>query len=131
MLPLYLSEAGSSVLHLLPILGAALILPGLVNPTSAVQRTGLFVVAILLSLRYLWWRATETIAPLGLTVDWAASWSLFALEALAMIGSFSAFIIMMRYRDRGEEATRNAGWWGSRAELQASKLRSGRQSSAR
>ena len=83
MLPLYLSEAGSSVLHLLPILGAALILPGLVNPTSAVQRTGLFVVAILLSLRYLWWRATETIAPLGLTVDWAASWSLFALEALA------------------------------------------------
>ncbi|KGM50598.1 glycosyltransferase [Pseudooceanicola atlanticus] len=116
MPPLYLSEAGSSVLHLLPVLGAALILPGLVNPRSGVQRTALFVIAMALSLRYLWWRATETIAPLGLTVDWAASWSLFAMEFLAMIGSFSAFIIMMRYRDRGEEATRNAGWWGSRAE---------------
>ena len=50
MPPLYLSEAGSSVLHLLPVLGAALILPGLVNPRSGVQRTALFLIAMALSL---------------------------------------------------------------------------------
>jgi len=113
---IHLGEFWSSVLHLLPILGAALVLPGLVNRTRPWQRSALFAVAMVLALRYIWWRGTETIAPLGLTLDWAASWSLFGLELLTMIGSFSAFVIMMRYRDRSEEASINYGWWPSHRE---------------
>ena len=108
----YPSELGSSVAHLLLVAGVALILPVLVDPLRTAHRAVLLAIAGLLSLRYLWWRATETIAPPGWTVDMAASWTLFALEMLALIGSLSAFVILSRIRLRSGEADAHLGWWG-------------------
>ncbi len=47
----------------------------------------------------------------GLTVDFAASWSLFALELLSLVGSLSAFVIMSRIKERSSEADANLAWW--------------------
>ena len=108
----YLSEIESSLVHLALAAGIALLLPLVVNPQRTLHRAILLGIAALLALRYVWWRATETIAPFGLTADWAASWSLLGLEAAAIAGSLSAFLILTRTRDRSAEATAHAGWWG-------------------
>lgn len=109
---IYLGETASSLMHLLLVAGLALLVPVFVDPARTWHRALLLFGAILLGLRYIWWRATETIAPLGLTWDWAASWSLLALEMATVLGSISAFVMLMRTRNRSAEATAHLGWWG-------------------
>lgn len=108
----HLTELGSSWTHVLLALGAGLILPSVVDPTNNRHRAALMGISFLLALRYVWWRGTETLAPAGWTIDMLASWSLFALEMLALIGSISAFTIMSRIRLRSEEADAHEAWWG-------------------
>lgn len=104
-------EVGAALALLLAVAGAGLLLPLLISRDNIVHRALLMGVAALLALRYAWWRATETLAPFGMTWDWAASWSLFAFEALAMAGSFSAFAMLSRVRRRSGDADRHEDWW--------------------
>lgn len=109
-----LDELTASIVGVLLIAGLGLILPYVVRPTDNRHRAALFAVAFLLAIRYAWWRATQTLAPAGLTIDALASWSLFALEMLSLIGSLSAFVIMSRIKLRSAEADAHLGWWGER-----------------
>ncbi|MBM3604871.1 MAG: glycosyltransferase [Alphaproteobacteria bacterium] len=108
----YLSELGSSAVHLLLVLGAGLILPYWVDIRNNMHRTILLTGTFVLAMRYIWWRGAETLSPVGLSFDMLASWSLFAFELLAMIGSVSSLAIMSRLRLRSAEADAHAGWWG-------------------
>jgi cellulose synthase (UDP-forming) len=108
---LYLSEIESSLARVLLVVGIALVLPFVFKRHKNWHRGAIFAVAGIAALRYLWWRATETIAPFGMTWDCAASWSLLGLERLSLIRSLSSFVILFRTRDRSDEATRNLGWW--------------------
>ncbi|MBS3648040.1 glycosyltransferase [Pseudaminobacter sp. 19-2017] len=112
--PLLLGELGSSTVQIILVLSVGMIVPHLLDPRNNLHRAVLFGIAAVLAVRYLWWRATQTIAPFGLTMDCLASWSFFALETGAAISSLNSFLIMSRTRDRSEEATQNAGWWGER-----------------
>ncbi|MBS0126534.1 glycosyltransferase [Thetidibacter halocola] len=105
-------EFAASVIDVSLVAGIGLLLPYVIDRTRTLHRALLFAVAFALAGRYAWWRATETLAPAGWTVDMAASWSLFALEMAALLGSLSAFVIMSRLRLRGAEADRHEGWWG-------------------
>ena len=107
-----LDDLGSSLIDLAFVLGLMLVLPAVFDRRNAIHRGLLFGVAAALALRYIWWRGAETLAPLGLTWDWAASWSFFLLEAVTLLSSLSAFVILSRHRDRRGEATENAEWWG-------------------
>ncbi len=111
MPPVWLGTTQSAALHILLVVGLILVLPPLVDRRSNFQRILLMGVTILLALRYGWWRATETLAPAGLTVDCLASWSLLALELGALTSSISANILMARTRDRRAEADLHAEWW--------------------
>ncbi|MEC7762571.1 MAG: glycosyltransferase [Pseudomonadota bacterium] len=108
---IYPSDIGSAFNHLALIAGLAVVIPYFFDKSKTSHRVVVLVIAIILAVRYIWWRATETVAPLGLTVDWLASWTLLGLELLALIGSISAFVIMMRLKSRSDEATDNASWW--------------------
>lgn len=113
MFPIFqLGELGSSFTLVGLLIGIGLVLPFLANPQNAIARALLFAVAWALSIRYAWWRGTETLAPFGMTLDWLASWTFFALELGAIISSLSAFLIMSRTRSRSGEADEHAGWWG-------------------
>ena len=107
----HLGELGASASHLLLVAGVALLLPTVVDPVNNRHRTVLFLVAFVLALRYAFWRGTETLAPVGLTIDFAASVTLYAAEMLALAGSLSAFVIMSRVRLRSDEADAHTGWW--------------------
>lgn len=114
MLPFpHLGELGSATMLLLLIIGIAGLLPSIIDTKRTLHRSLLFGVAALLALRYACWRATETLAPIGLTLDAVASWLLFALEVLSIIGSLSAFLILSRSKVRSKEADAHSRWWGT------------------
>lgn len=107
----YLSEIQSALVHVALVFGFALVLPGVIDTRNVWHRVFLLATAALLASRYVWWRATETLAPVGATWDFVASWSLFGLELASLAGSLSAFAIMSRIRERGPEADSNLAWW--------------------
>ncbi|EIE48728.1 Curdlan synthase [Salipiger aestuarii] len=114
MLPFpHLDELGSATMHLLLVIGMAGLLPNLIDTKRTLHRSLLLGVAAILALRYTWWRATETLAPLGFSFDAIASWLLFTLEALSIVGSLSAFLILSRVKLRSDEADKHARWWGT------------------
>lgn len=113
MLPFpHLGELGSASMHLLLVIGVASLMPLVIDPRRVLHRSLLLGIAGILALRYVWWRATETLAPLEFSFDMVGSWLLFGLEALSVLGSLSAFLILTRYKQRSEEADTNARWWG-------------------
>lgn len=107
-----LSALGSSTTHLLLAFGVGLTLPYWVNLHDNRHRAVLLLATFALAMRYMWWRGTETLAPAGLTFDMLASYSLFAFELLAMVGTVSSYVIMSRIRLRSQEADTYAQWWG-------------------
>ena len=107
-----LSALGSSTTHLLLAFGVGLTLPYWVNLHDNRHRAVLLLATFALAMRYMWWRGTETLAPAGLTFDMLASYSLFAFELLAMVGTVSSYVIMSRIRLRSQEADTHAQWWG-------------------
>ncbi len=109
-LPL-LSETQSALVELVAVAAAAVVATTLFLRDRTAHRIVLFAVCFLLAARYLFWRATETVAPLGLTLDCLASWSLLAFEAVALTGSLSAFVILSRTRDRAAEVVAHLSWW--------------------
>ena len=110
-----LGSLGSAFMQMMLVVGLGLVLSAFVDRKNVWHRSFLFGIAFLLALRYAWWRATETLAPVGLTLDFAASSALLALELSALVGSLSAFVILSRYRDRSTEADQHAGWWVNEA----------------
>ena len=109
---LYLDAVGSGVMQLVLAIGLGLIVPVVLDPAKNWHRMLVLGASCILGIRYVIWRMTETIAPLGLTWDWLFSWLLMALETGAIIGSISAFVILSRTRSRSAEATENMSWWG-------------------
>ncbi|WP_075293212.1 glycosyltransferase [Pararhizobium arenae] len=109
----YLSELQSSFVMLACAFGVTLVLPNFLDARVSWHRAVLFSIAALLSIRYIWWRGTETLAPVGLTFDCIFSWSFFALEAAAVASSLSAFAILSRTSSRSEEVDLFKNWWES------------------
>lgn len=86
----FLSDLGSSTAHLLLAFGVGLTLPFWVDMKNNLHRAILMGGSFLLAMRYIWWRATATLVPPGLTLDMLASYSLFGFELLAMLSDVSA-----------------------------------------
>lgn len=107
----YVSELQSSMALLAFAFGVTLLIPSVLDPRVTLHRSIVFVIAASLSVRYIWWRGTETLAPAGLTLDCIFSWTFFALEAAAVMSSLSAFTILSRTSLRSAEVDRFQDWW--------------------
>ncbi|MCP1170011.1 glycosyltransferase [Limimaricola litoreus] len=108
-----MSESQRSLALMLLALGLVVLLPLVVDLRRTWHRVLMLGGVIALALRYIWWRGTETLAPVGFDFDFVASSTLFALELVALVSSLNAAVLLMRRRDRHDEATKNAGWWGT------------------
>lgn len=86
------------------LLGIGVAVAPMFPRTFVPARVGMALLAIFFSLRYLTWRATETLAPSGWTLDALVSWSFFCFEAGSIVSGISAFIILCRYRSRSADA---------------------------
>lgn len=111
LLPTWLAALVPTLL----VLGIGFSVRPLLDRTSTPARLFMFAVAAVLAVRYLTWRLTETLAPLGWTLDAAVSWSFALIECGMIVSSLSAFTILSRHRDRTPEADRNIDWYKDRA----------------
>lgn len=107
----WLSETQKSFALMLLALGVVVLLPLVLDTRRTVHRVVLLLGVIALALRYIWWRGTETLAPVGFDLDFAASGTLYLLELVAILSSINAAVLLMRRRNRHDEATENAEWW--------------------
>ena len=65
-----LSALEISFVHLLGVTGAGLILQRVVDRENNTHRAILFAVAWIFGLRFAFWRATATLAPMGFTISY-------------------------------------------------------------
>jgi cellulose synthase (UDP-forming) len=88
---------------------AIAILPWL-NRDNTTARTFALAVCIFLGSRYMLWRITDTLPPVGLTVDFGLGVLFTVVEMLSMLGTTVALVFLTRTRDRTPEADRNIPW---------------------
>ncbi len=98
--------AGSAI-----VMGLKLLLLPLLDPARWHWRSLLLAGAAILAWRYMIWRFTDTVAPLAWSVEAVISWSFAILEALTVVSSTLAFLIMTRVKDRTPEVDANLRWW--------------------
>jgi len=108
------NAAGTTYLEaLVPGLVVALlfaaVLP-LLDRDKTVFRASAIAICIALSWRYMIWRVTYTLPPVGLTLDFAAGLIFITVEMLAMVGGTAALAFLMRTRSRSADADRNLAW---------------------
>lgn len=106
--PSYVSSLGLSLV--LAGLGW-LVLPALDRQDER-ARAVVLGIAIALAWRYMAWRFAVTIPPLSDGLSAALPWAFAVLEALTIVSSTSAFVILSRTRSRSREAEENLCWWG-------------------
>ncbi|WGD53323.1 hypothetical protein QA641_05215 [Bradyrhizobium sp. CB1650] len=94
--PLLAALAGAAV-----VIGLRLTVLPLLDPGKWYWRALLLGLAATLSWRYVVWRFTETLVPLDWTADALFSWGFAALEALTVLSSSIAFVILSRVKERG------------------------------
>ncbi len=94
------------------VIGLCLMVLPLFRPDHPWVRAGALVVVVVLAWRYVVWRFTETVTPLGFDVDAFVSWTFAILEAGTIVSSTIAFAILSRTKERSAEADRHRGWWG-------------------
>ncbi|TCZ56692.1 glycosyltransferase [Roseicella aquatilis] len=88
---------------LLLLLGSALLLPGLSPDRPLPRLLGAVLVAALM-LRYLAWRATETLPPLAWSAEAAIAWGFFGLELLSCTAGLLLLHVLSRTCNRSAEA---------------------------
>lgn len=104
--PLLAAFAGAAV-----VMGLRLVLLPLLDPKSWLWRGILLAGATLLAWRYMVWRFTDTVAPLAWNADAVFSWGFALLEALTVLSSTIAFLILSRVKERSAEVDAHSGWW--------------------
>jgi len=104
--PLLAAFAGAAV-----IVGLRLTILPWLSPSRWYWRALLLGAAAILSWRYVIWRFTDTLAPFDWTADALFSWGFATLEALTVLSSSIAFLILSRVKERTAEADQYAGWW--------------------
>lgn len=86
-------------------LGFILVLTAVASPTSQKARSVLAVATAALIARYIIWRWTYTVAPIGiLSVSGAWVWFCFAIELLVFSDTWINLALLSRYVDRKTEA---------------------------
>lgn len=86
--------------------GALLLLP-LIKPTNLPVRRSLIVIVLLLSLRYFWWRITETVPPLSQPADFGFGLLFLILELMLAFSTYVCLLTFWRHRDNTPTAEEN------------------------
>lgn len=88
------------------LIGAILLLP-LFKPQNLLVRRGLILVVLALSIRYLWWRVTETLPPVAQPADFVFGLLFLLLELMLAFSTYICLITFWRHRDNTPMAEQN------------------------
>ena len=85
-------------------LGAFMAMAPLLRRDSTLARAGLAAVSFVLLVRYLHWRVTQTLPPVGLTADAMVGYPFMLAEAASMIAVALSLLFLSRTIDRSASA---------------------------
>jgi cellulose synthase (UDP-forming) len=77
---------------------------------SAAARTLVIGIGVVLMWRYVAWRWTESLPPIGMSLNWFAGLLFVGIETLALIGATISMFFLTRVRDRTPDVAANMGW---------------------
>ena len=86
--------------------GTILLLP-LFKPTNLLVRRGLILVVLALSIRYLWWRISETLPSLAQPADFTFGLLFLILELMLAFSTYICLMTFWRHRDNTPIAEQN------------------------
>ncbi|MEM1344175.1 MAG: glycosyltransferase [Pseudomonadota bacterium] len=109
-----LGPVGHALVMLVATLVVVMALAAVLDRTRNAHRALLLTLSSILGLRYLYWRATETLPPADGSIDMVAGLVFFVLEATAMASALSANLMLSRVCERSSEADTHANWWGDK-----------------
>lgn len=78
--------------------GTLLLLP-MLRPDNLLARRLFILVVLLLSLRYFYWRVTETLPPVAQTTDFIFGLTFLTLELMLAFSTFMCLLTFWRHRD--------------------------------
>jgi cellulose synthase (UDP-forming) len=73
--------------------------------------------AIFLIWRYMLWRVTDTLPPIGLTADWVAGVLFVGVEGLSLVSTTISMFFLTRIKNRTAEVEANMPWLLDRPSL--------------
>lgn len=103
----------------LALLAGAILLMPLVRPTNLLVRRSLIIVVLLLSLRYFWWRITETVPPIAQPADFIFGLLFLILELALAFSTYICLLTFWRHRDNTPVAEANEARSYQQAEMPA------------
>jgi cellulose synthase (UDP-forming) len=77
---------------------------------SRIHRGLAVAVCLALSWRYIVWRVTYTLPPVGVTLDFSVGLIFLTVEFLALIGGTAALVFLTGTRSRSADADQNLRW---------------------
>jgi cellulose synthase/poly-beta-1,6-N-acetylglucosamine synthase-like glycosyltransferase len=96
--------------------GACIALLPWLRRESTAARSLVIAVSIILMWRYIGWRWTASLAPVGLSADWIAGVIFAAVETAALFGTTLSLFFLTRVRSRSADVEANLGWLVARQE---------------
>src|SRR5262245_21891653 len=92
------------------VAGAALIVLPWLKEDDERARAAMVAVMVALMWRYMAWRWTGTLPPVGLTLEYAVGVVFAVIETAMLAGSTISLIFLARSSNRSIDADRNAAW---------------------
>jgi cellulose synthase (UDP-forming) len=80
------------------------------NRENAAARTIVIGIGAVLMWRYVAWRWTESLPPIGMSLNWFAGLLFVGVETLSLIGATISLFFLTRVRDRTRDVAANMGW---------------------
>jgi cellulose synthase (UDP-forming) len=99
------------------VIGAAMIALPWMSSRNERARVAVVAVVAVLMWRYMAWRWTSTLPPMGLSIDWIVGVIFAVVETLAMLGTTIGLIGLTRLSDRTPEVQRNLSWLDAQTPL--------------
>ena len=100
MMKVDLAELLDALWPTLILFGASLVVMSVVKRRAEAARLGVMAVSVTLLLRYFFWRATSTLPPTGLTIDFAAGLIFLFVETTGLVAAILCMVFLSRSRDR-------------------------------
>ena len=99
------------------VIGAALIALPWMSSRNERARMAVVAVIVVLMWRYMAWRWTSTLPPMGLSIDWIIGAIFAVVETLAMLGTTIGLIGLTRLSDRTPQVQKNLSWLDAQSPL--------------
>ncbi len=98
------------------LLGVGLVIVATVKRGGATVRLVVMAISVTLLLRYVFWRATSTLPPVGFTLDFTVGLIFLLVELSALVAAVLSLLFLSRTRDRSGDVEKNKAWLAAQVE---------------